>query len=100
MKKSYIASDFKVNQTAGGHDRYADVDCGGLVNFVPFVFFSEHKSTKKYEKHLKVFENAYIMSLVRKQLTTSKEGFVFPLGFDRSNLNSEQELTENKPSAP
>ena len=67
-----------------------------LVNLGPIAFFSNYKLTTSSGKHLEVISHAHIVSLMYKQLTSSKDSDDLSIGFDRNRGRRKNELSNNK----
>ena len=95
LLNSYFEINFDVLRAHIGH-RYADGADIRLVNLGPIALFSIYKLTTSSGKHLEEISHAHIVSLMYKQLSSSKRSDDLSNGFDRSRDRRKRELTNNK----
>ena len=90
----YISLEFEVLKET--NTRFADGDQISLVNFGPFVIFSEAKVTTSSGKHLEKVDNLHPISLMYKCLSSTQSTSQLMYGFEESVTIRRQELTNNK----
>ena len=95
MLNSYSELIFDVLHAATGN-RYADNNDIQLVNLGPIALFSKYKLTTSSGKHLEDINHAHMISLMYKQLTSSRGSDDLSIGIDRSRVRRQRELTNNK----
>ena len=95
LLNSYIDLNFDVLK-ATTSNRYADTDDMRLTNLGPIVLFSKYKLTTSSGKHLKNIDQAHIVSLMFKLLSSSRDSDDLSIGFDRSRDRRKQELLNHK----
>ena len=78
---SYLDLDFDVLHAAT-KNRYADNDKIRLVNLGLVALFSKYKLTTASRKHLEKNDNAHIVSLMYKLLTSRRGSDDLSIGFD------------------
>ena len=81
---------------AAANNRYVNTDGIWLINLAEIALFSNFKLTTISRKHLKNIDHAYIVSLMYKLLTSSRDSDNFSIGFDRDRIRRKRELTNNK----
>ena len=96
MKESYLELDFKVTHRAGAHARYVDSDHIRLVNLGPIALFIEHRLTSSSGKKIEEVDNAHVICLLNKLISSSRDSDDLSIIFHRSNGVRERELTNNK----
>ena len=94
LKDSYIELDFNVTHRTGAHDRYAVGDHKRLVNLGPIAVF--HILTSSIGKEMEAIDNAHVICLMYKLISSSRDSDNLSIGFHRSNEAREKELTNNK----
>ena len=94
LQNSYLALEFEVLKN--DDTRYADNDPIALVNFGPIALFNEAKLTTSSGKHLEKVDNLYNISLMYKLLSSTQNTSELVSGFEESQTNRRQELTNNK----
>ena len=67
-----------------------------LVNLGPIALLSNYKLTTSSEKHLENIDQAHIVSLMYKLLTSSRVSDDLSIGFDRDRNRRQRELTNIK----
>ena len=92
---SYLELNFDVLHAAT-NNRYADGNDIRLVNLGPIALFSNYKLTASSGKHLENIDNAHIVSLMYKLLTSSRGSNDLSFGFDRDRNRRQRELSNNK----
>ena len=92
---SYLEINFHVLQAAS-NNRYVDANDIRLVNLGPIALFSNYKLTTSSGKHLEAISHAHIVSLMYKQLTSSKDSDELSIGFDRNRARRKNEISNNK----
>ena len=92
---SYLEINFHVLQAAS-NNRYVDANDIRLVNLGPIALFSNYKLTTSSGKHLEEISHAHIVSLMYKQLTSSKDSDELSIGFDRNRARRKNEISNNK----
>ena len=95
LLNSYLELNFDVIHAAT-NNRYKDANDIRLVNLGPISFFSTYKLTTSSGKHLEEISHAYIVSLMYKLLTSSKDSDDLSIGFDRNRGTRKNELANNK----
>ena len=80
---------------AATNNKYADNIEVWLVNLGPITFISKYNLTNKSGKHLEDVNNAHIVVLMYKLITSSRGSGDLSIGFDR-NRNRRRELINNK----
>ena len=96
MKNSYLDLAFSVTHRAGAHARYADGDHIRLVNLGPIALFNKNRITKSSGKEIEEMDNAHVVCLMHKLMSSSRDSDDLSTGFHRSNPVRERELTDNK----
>ena len=94
LQNSYLALEFEV--VKNDDTRYADNDQIALVNFGPIALFNEAKLTTSSGKHLEKVDNLYNISLMYKLLSSTQNTSELVYGFEESQTNRRQELTNRK----
>ena len=92
---SYVLLNFEVIKKADD-SRYADGDDIQLINLGPLAIFSKFKLTTSSGKHLEDINNAHILSLMYKVISSAKDSNDLSIGFDHSHNRWKDELTANK----
>ena len=95
LLNSYLDLNFEVIKRAD-NSRYANGNDIRLVNLGPFALFSNSKLTTSSGKQLEDISHAYLVSLMYKLITSSKNSDDFSIGFDRSRARRQDVLTDNK----
>ena len=95
LLNSYLELNFDVLHAAT-NNRYVDGNDIRLVNLGPIALFSNYKLTTSSGKHLENIDNAHIVSLMYKLLTSSRGSDDLSVGFDRDRKRRQRELTNNK----
>ena len=95
MKDSYQELDFNVTHRAGAHARYADGDHIGLVNLGPIALFNKYRLTSSSGKEIEEIDNAQVVCLMHKLISSNRDSEDSSIGFHRSNAVREKELTNN-----
>ena len=95
LLNSYLQLNFDVIR-ADNSNRYLDGNDIRLVNLGPIGLFSNYKLTTSSGKHLQNIDQAHIVSLLYKLLTSSKGSDDLSIGFDRDRTRRRNELTNNK----
>ena len=75
---------------------YVDGNDIRLVNLGPIALLSNYKLTTSSGKHLENNDNAHLVSLMYKHLTSSRGSDDLSIGFDRDRNRRQRELTNNK----
>ena len=96
MKDSYLELDFSVTLRAGAHNRYVDNDQIRLVNLGPIALFIKNRLTSSSGKEIEEIDNAHVICLMHKLISSSRDCDDLSIGFHRSNAVRERELTNNK----
>ena len=92
---SYLDLTFEVIKKADD-SRYGNGNDINLVNLGPIALFSNFKLTTSSGKHLEDISHADLVSLMYKQITSSKGSHDLSIGFDRSSARRREEITNNK----
>ena len=71
LEDSYLELDFNVTHRAGAHGRYADCDHIVLVNLGPIALFNKYRLTSSSAKEVEEIENAHVICLMHKILSSS-----------------------------
>ena len=95
LLNSYLDLSFEVIKK-DDNSRYANGNDIRLVNLDPIALFSNFKLATSSGKHLEDISHAYIVSLMYKLLTSSKDGKDLSIGFDHSRNRRRDELALNK----
>ena len=95
LLNSYLELDFDVLHV-GTNNRYVDGNIIRLVNLGLIALFSNYKLTTSSGKHLENIDQAHIVSLMYKLLTSSKGSDDLSIGFDRDRNRRQRGLTNNK----
>ena len=95
LLSSYLELNFDVLHAAT-NNRYADGNDIRLVNLGPIALFSNYKLTTSSGKHLENIDDALIVSLMYKLLTSSRDSYDLSIGFDQNRNRRQRELTNNK----
>ena len=95
MLNSYPELNFYVLHAAT-NNRYLDGNDIRLVNLGPIALFSFYKLKTSSEKILEYIDQAHIISLMYKLLTSSRSIDDLSIGFDRDRGRRQRELTKNK----
>ena len=88
--------DFNVTHTAGAPARYAAGDHTRLVNLRPIALFNKDRLTSSSGKERKEIENAHVVCLMYKLLSSSRDTDDLSIGFHGCNEARERELTDKK----
>ena len=75
---------------------YANGKNTRLVNLGPLVLFSNFQLTTSSGKHLEDFNQTHVVSLMYKELPSSRASDDLSIGFDRDRKRKRDELTINK----
>ena len=81
---------------AATNNRYIDGNDIWLINLAAIVLFSNFKLTTSSGKHLENIDNAHIVSLMYKLLTSSRGSDDLSICFECDRDRRKQELTNNK----
>ena len=92
---SYIELNFDLLKAAISN-RYADTVDIRLINLGPIALFSNYNLTTSSGKHLEIIDHAYIVSLMYKLLSSSRDIDDLSIGFDRSRDRRKRELLNNE----
>ena len=95
LLNSYLELNFDVLQ-AVTNNRYVDANDIRLVNLGPIALFSNYKLTTSSGKHLEEISHGYIVSLMYKLLTSSKDSNDLSICSYRNRDKRKRELTNNK----
>ena len=96
LKDSYLEIDFSVTHRTGAHDRYIDDDHIRLVNLGPIALFNKYRLTSSSGKEIEELDNAHVICLMQKLISSAKDSDDLSIGFHRSIEARERELTNNK----
>ena len=96
LKDSYLDLHFNSTHRAGAHARYADGDHIRLVNLGPFAKFNKYRFTSSSGKETEEIDNAHVICLMHKLISSSRDSDDSSIGFLRSIEARERELTNNK----
>ena len=96
MKDYYPELVFDVTQKAGAHNRYVDNDHIRLVNLGPIAFCNKNKLTSSPGKEREETDNAHVVCLMYKLISSSRDSDDLSIGFHRSIEAQEKALTNNK----
>ena len=96
LKDSYLELDFNVTNRAGAQARYADGDHIISVNLGSIALFNKYRLTSSDGKEIKEIDNAHVICLMHKLLSSSRDSDDLSIGFHRSIEAREGELTNNK----
>ena len=95
LLNSYIELSFDVLKAATSN-RYADADDIQLINLGPIALFSNYRLTTSSGKHLENIDNAHIVCLMYKLLSSSRDSDDLSIGFDRSRDRRKREVNNIK----
>ena len=95
MFGSRLSLNFAV-LNAATKNRYLDGDNIRLVNLGPIALFSICKLASIIGKHIEEINQAHIISLMYKLLTSSRGSDDLSIGFDGDHYKRQRELTTNK----
>ena len=95
MKDSYIESDFNVTHRTGARSWYAGGDHITLVNLGPIAFYNKYRLTNSSGKEIGEIDNAHVICLLYKLISSSRDSDDLSIGFHMSNDGRERELTDN-----
>ena len=96
MKDSDLELDFNATHRAGGHARYADGEHIRLVNLGPTASINKYRLTSFSGKEIEEIDNAHVISLMHKLLSSSRNCDDLSIGFNRSIDARERELNNIK----
>ena len=96
LLNSYLEINFDVLHAVAPNNRYVDGNNIRLVILGPIALFSNYKLTTSSAKHIEKIDNAHIVSLMYKLLTSNKGSDDLSIGFDRDRNRRQRELTNNK----
>ena len=96
LKDSYVEIDFSVTHRAVAHARYVDDDHIRLVNLGPIALFNKYRLASSSGKEIEEKDNAHVVCLKHKLLSSSRDSDDLSICFQRSNAVRERELTNNK----
>ena len=96
LKDSYTELNFNVTHRAGVHAWYADGDHKWLVKLGPIAWFNKYRLTSSSGKEVEEIDNAHLLCLRYKLLSSSRYSDHLQIGFHRRNEVRERELTNNK----
>ena len=95
-KDSYLEFDFFVTHRAGAHNRYVDGDNIRLINLRPIALFKKYRLTYSCGKAIQEIDNAHVICLMHKLISSSRDSDDLSIGFPRSNGVRARELTNIK----
>ena len=95
LLNSYLELNFNVLHAAT-NNRYVDGNNIRLVNLGPIGLFSNYKLTAYSGKHLGNIDQAHVVSLMHKLLTSSRGSNDLFIGFYRDRNRRQRELTNNE----
>ena len=95
LLKSYLDLIFDVLHAAA-NNKYVNADDIWLINLAAIALFSIFNLPTSSGKHLKITDQARIISLMYKRLTSSKGSYDLLIRFDRDRNRRKRELTNNK----
>ena len=96
MRDSYLELDFSVTHRAAAHARYVDDDHIILINLAPIALFNKYRLSSSSGKEIEEIDNAHVICLMHKLLSCSRDSDDLSIGFHRSNVFREKEVTNNK----
>ena len=96
MKDSNLDLDFNISHKAGPHARSADNDHIKFVNLGPTALFNKYRLTSSSGKEIEDVDNAPVICLMYKMLSSSRDSDDLSIDFRTSNEVRERELTNNK----
>ena len=96
MKDSYLELDFNVTHRAGAHAQYVDDNHIRLVNLGPIALFNKYRLTSSSGREIEEIDNAHVICLMHKLISSSRDSDDLSIGFHRSNGVRERELNNNK----
>ena len=96
LKDSYLELDFNVTHRAGAHARYINGDHIRLVNLGPVALFNKYRLSSSSGKEIEEIDNAHVICLTHKLISSSRDSDDLSIGFHRSNEVRERELTDIK----
>ena len=95
LLNSYLDLNFEVMKKPGD-SRYGNGNDLRLVNLGRIALFSNFELTTSSGKHIEDISDAYLVSLMYKLITSSKNIDDPSIGFDRSSARRPDEMTTNK----
>ena len=96
LKDSYLEIDLNVTHSSCAHARYVDGVHIRLVNLGPIALFDKYRLTSSSGREIEETENAHVICLMHKLISSSRDSDGLSIGFHRSNAVREKELTNNK----
>ena len=96
MENSCLEILFNVSHKAGAVARYADDDHIRLVNLGPIALFNNYRLTSSSGKEIEEIDNALLIYLMHKLLSSSRDSEDLSICFDRRSEARERELTDSK----
>ena len=95
LRDSYLELDFNVTHRGGTHARYVDEDHMKLVNQGAIALLNKNRWTSSSGKEREEIDNAQVICLLHKFLSSSRDSDDLSIGFHRSIDVREKELTNN-----
>ena len=96
LKDSYLDLDFNVINRSVAHNRDVYGEHNRLVNLGSMVFFIKYRLTSSSGKEIEEIDNAHVICLMHKLISSSRDSDDLSSGFHRSIGVRERELTHNK----
>ena len=96
LKDSYLELNFSVTHRAGAHNRYVDDDHIRLFNLRAIALFSKYRLTSSSGKEIEEIDNAHVICLLHKLISSSRDSDDLSIGVHRSIEGRERKLTNNK----
>ena len=96
LKDGCLELYFDVNERAGAHARYADGDHIGLLHLGLIALIKKYRLTGSSGKEIDEIDNAHVISLMHKLISSNRDSDDLSIGFHRSKGIRERELTNNK----
>ena len=92
LRDSYLGLVFFVTHRAGAHARYADGDYIRLEKSGPTALFNKYRLTSSCGKEIEEIDNAHVICLKHKLITSCREIDNLSIGLHRSNEARERKL--------
>ena len=95
MKDRSLDSAFILTTRSGTHARYANGDHIRLLKLGPIALFNKYRLTSSSGKEIEEIENAHVLCLMYKLISSSRDSDDLSVGFHTSIEARERELTIN-----
>ena len=84
IKDSYLELDFNVTHRAGADARFAESNQIKVVLLGPIALFNNYRLTSSRGKEVEEFDNANVICLIYKLITSGRDSDDLSIGFHRS----------------